>query len=259
MATPSPKVWFVLLTFVATLVSGAATAEDFRIETRIFIGEEVKPVSENSTLFLGGIVYDFLKEPAQTAVFRKPLAGKPGRFILMDRTHKIKTELETDKLSGAMDKLRTWASRQRDPFLKFAADPKFDESFDTETNQLVLASHVENYRVETVPSENDVALAEYREFLDWYTKLNTLLHAGPPPEPRLRLNDALARYQVIPVTIQLTRVGEETPMRAEHDFVWRLSREDREQIDAARNALASYRDVTNEEFLRTTQRARSND
>ena len=30
-----------------------------------------------------------------------------------------------------------------------------------------------------MPAEQPEAMGEYREFLDWYTKLNTLLRGGP--------------------------------------------------------------------------------
>jgi len=250
-----PRVETIASLFLAAFVAlpFASSAEDFRIETKIYVGDEPAPVSETSTLFLDGVVYDFLKEPAQTAVFRKPTGGNPGRFILLDRSQQIRTELTTDQLAGAVDKLRKWASGQSDPLLKFAANPQFEESFDADSGRLVLASHIENYRVDTAPADDSAALAEYREFLDWYTRLNTLLHAGPPPEPRLRLNAALARHNVIPIAVELTRAGEDEPLRAEHEFTWRLSRNDRAQIDAVRASLASYDAVSNEKFLRNAQ------
>jgi hypothetical protein len=240
-------------TIAAITISRPAQAEGFRIETKIFVGDEEQAVSETTTLFLDGVVYDFLKAPAQTAVFRKPGGGKPGRFILLNSADRTRTELSTAQLAGAMDKLRTWAGRQSDPFLKFAADPRFEESFVPETGKLVLASHLEHYTVATAPAEHPQAVADYREFLDWYTRLNTLLSAGPPPEPRLRLNEALARHKAVPLTVELTRAGEKEPLRAEHTFTWRLSRDDVERIDAVRASLASYRAVANEEYLRGTR------
>jgi hypothetical protein len=229
--------------------SYAAFADGFRIETKIYAGDE-QPVSETTTLFLDGVVYDFIANPAQTAVFRKPGGGKDGLFILLDPQQRIQTKLSTQKLAGAMDKLRTWAARQADPFLQFAANPRFNESFEPESGQLVLAHHLENYRVSTAPAEHPQSLTEYREFLDWYTRLNTLLSAGQfPPEPRLRLNEALARRQVIPQTVELTKAGESEPLRAEHEFIWRLSHEDLDRIDVVRASLASYREVENAEFL----------
>jgi hypothetical protein len=242
-----------LLAIVAAIHSTTtlAVAEGFRIETKVFVGDEEEPVSETTTLFLDGVVYDFLVNPQQTAVFRKPTGERPGRFILLDDADGTRTELSTDQLAGAMEKLRTWASRQTDPFLKFAANPEFEESFQPNDGKLVLASHMESYTVSTARADHPPAVAEYREFLDWYARLNTLLSAGPPPEPRLRLNEALARRKAVPLTVELRRAGEKEPLRAEHNFTWRLSREDLERIDDVRASLASYRITTNEEFLRS--------
>jgi hypothetical protein len=233
----------------------AGWAKDFRIQTRIFVGDEddAQPVSETTTLFLDGVTYDFINDPAQVAVFRKPTGGNPGRFILLNPKLRIRTELTTDQITGAMDKLRTWAGRQDDPFLQFAADPRFKESFEADSGKLVMASHLESYTVATSPAQHPQALDEYREFLDWYARLNTLLLAGPPPEPRLRLNAALARHRVLPTTVELTRAGDAQPLRAAHEFTWRLSRADADRIDDVRASLASYREVSNDIFLRSMQ------
>jgi hypothetical protein len=243
----------LLLICMSLCVSDVSAADGFRIETAVYVGDEEKPESEATTLFLDGVVYDFLANPEQTAVFRKPTGGKPGRFILLDPQDRMRTEFTTEQLTGAMQKLRTWASRQEDPFLQFAADPDFKESFESESGQLILASHVESYTVETTRVEHAAALAEYREFLDWYAQLNTLLSGGPPPEPRLRLNAALARHEVVPLKVELTRGREKEPLRAEHKFTWRLSREDLDRIDEVRESLAAYKSVPNEQFLHTTE------
>ena len=77
-------------------------------------------------------------------------------------------------------------------------------------------------------------MAEYREFLDWYTQLNTLLSAGKlPPDPRLKLNDAVARRKVVPIKVELN-AGRRRSLRAEHDFTWRLSQDDLQRIDDVR-------------------------
>jgi hypothetical protein len=237
----------------AVATAGVASADGFRITTKVYVGDEEKPASETTTLFLDGAVYDFLTDPAQTAVFHAPAGSRPGRFVLLDPERRVRTELSTEKIARAMGKLRTWAAGQKDPFLQFAADPTFEESFDSASGELVLASHVESYTVSTVPIQRAAAIVEYREFRDWYTRLNTLLSAGPPAEPRLRLNEALARHKVVPLKVALTRAGEKEPLRAEHDFTWRLSRGDLDRIDDVRASLASYREVPNEEFLRMTQ------
>lgn len=247
----------ILIAVALSTTGRTAMAESFRIETKVFVGDEkqknAQPVSETTTLFLDGVVYDFLKKPQQTAVFRKPGGGKPGRFILLSDQHSVRTEVSTERLAGFATKIRTWASHQPDPFLQFAANPEFEESFDDSTGKLVLASHLENYTVTTTQADHPDALSEYKDFLDWYTQLNTLLsHSGLPPEPRLRLNAALARHQVIPQTVELARAGED-PLRAEHSFAWLLSQDDHKRIDKVRASLSSFKDVSNEEFERLTR------
>jgi hypothetical protein len=230
-----------------------ASAEGFRIETKVYVAEQKEPVSETTTLFLDGVVYDFLKKPEQTAVFRKPGGGKAGQFTLLNEQHSILTKFSTDQVDGTVTKMKAWASRQKDPFLQFAASPEFDESFDDNTGKLTLASRFETYTVETMPAEHPDAIVEYREFLDAYTRLNTLLSAGSlPPEPRLRLNAVLARRKVVPIKVELARAGED-PLRAEHAFTWRLSQDDHQRIDEIRVNLAKYQEVPNEQFLRDTK------
>lgn len=244
----SRHTWFSLVAILA-LFSTSSWAEDFRIETKVFVGDEEEAASQTTTLFQRGVVYDFLAEPQQVAVFRKPLAGKPGRFILLDVDRRVKTELSTDQLADAINKLRNWASRQSDPFLKFAANPQFNETFDRSTGQLLLASDEESYTIKTQVADTPSALAEYREFLDWYARLNTLIQAGPPPEPRLAVNAALARYQVVPMSVELARAGDKEKLRAEHEFTWLLSKKDLAKIDDASASIAAYRTVDNEDFV----------
>lgn len=250
-----------LLALALSLVVGGPlrvfAAESFRIETKIYIGEEkegkvVEPVSKTTTLFQNGTVYDFLEQPEQTAVFRKPMGDKPGRFILLCDKEQIQTEISTEQLAGTMTKLRSWARQQKDPFLQFAAAPRFDETFDVDKGKLVLTSYLETYTVETTPTDHHESLVDYREFLDWYTQLNTLLATHVPPDPRLKLNDSLARHKVFPAKIELKRAGED-PIRAEHLFTWRLSQKDLQRIDDVRTGLASYRQTENQEFLKLTE------
>jgi hypothetical protein len=244
-----------IATFAACIFAQPApsAAENFRIETKIYEGKDEAPISETVTIFCDGVVYDFLTSPAQTAIFSRPSGKNAGRFILLDDDHRIRTEISTKKLEGAMLNLRTWAGQQSDKFLKFAANPEFKESFEPGSGQLVLASHMESYTVETAPVKRPKAAAEYREFLDWYAQLNALLSGSPPPQPRLELNKSLSRHKAIPKTVELTRPGRDEPLRAEHDFTWMLSQDDMARVEDAKTALASYHDVTNEEYLRSTR------
>src|SRR5438046_252777 len=102
----------------------AARAEEFRIESKVFTAKEEAPVSESLTLFDDGRVYDFLSLPSEITLFDL----SRGRIVLMDPDRKLRTELTTDELNTFIEQLRTRAARQTDRLLKFAADPKFEES-----------------------------------------------------------------------------------------------------------------------------------
>jgi hypothetical protein len=239
----------VLALVPLAVAAGNAIALEFRIETKVYQQDEEQPVSEAVTLFQGGVVYDFLSSPQQIAVFRKPTADRPGRFILLDPVRQQRTELTTDRIAAALEKLSDWAVSQPDPLLRFAAAPKFQESFDAETGRLVLTSYLRTYVLETSAPAKPESLGEYREFLDWYAQLNALMNTHEPPQPRLAVNAALAKHAVVPTRVELRQSAPAEPVWAKHDFVWRLSQEDQSRIDEVRNAMGSYRDVSNEEFL----------
>ena len=240
----------LVLAFVATAQS--APPEGFRIETKIFQGKEEEPISKATTLFRDGVVYDFLEQPEQVAVFRKATGDKPARFVLINNQEQVQTEISTEKLAATMGKPRSWAAEQRDPFLQFSASPRFNETFDREKGKLVLASQLVTYTVEANPVGHQDSLPAYHEFLNWYAQLNTLLTGGNPPDPRLKLNASMARHKVFPSKVELKRGGED-PARAEHDFTWRLSQSDVGRIEDVHNAMTSYRMVDNAEFLKLSE------
>ncbi len=238
-----------LTTMVMIPTEIAVAGEELRIETDVYLGDETESLSHNITLFDSGTVYDFSEQPEQIAVFRSPTASHPGRFILLDLESKQRTEVTTKQISGLMKKLTLWASSQEDPLLRFSANPSFEETFDEESGTLRLESESWKYRVATVPAENENALAQYREFTDWYTQLNSMMHGNPPPKPRLELNAALQSHGVVPVEIRRTVDTQATSVRATHLFTWRLSREDHSRLEEARRYLTNFKKVDNERFL----------
>jgi hypothetical protein len=242
-----------LLSLVALLAlvttASPVVAQQMRIETDVFIDNQAEPASHTVTLFDSGTVYDFFEEPPQITVFRPPTASHEGSFIMLDLEAKQRTEVSTKRIAGLMKKLTRWAGDQEDELLKFSAQPEFEESFDEETGLLTLDSPVWNYTVATVPADNAEALARYREFSDWYIRLNTMLHSTPPPGARLKLNAAMAEHGVVPVEIRRSVESESTSLRATHMFTWRLSREDRGRIEDAQRHLAKFNKVDNEEYL----------
>jgi hypothetical protein len=238
-----------LLLLALLAAASPALAQQMRIETQIFVDNQDEPVSQTVTLFDSDTIYDIFQEPPQITVFRPPTVSHAGSFIMLDLKSKQRTEVSTKRIAGLMKKLSRWAGEQDDKLLKFSAEPEFEETFDEESGLLTLKSPVWNYTVATVPADSAKAMARYREFSDWYTRLNSMLHSTGPPGARLQLNAALAEHSVVPVEIRRTVKSEAKSLRATHMFTWRLSREDRAQIDEAQGYLASFDKVGNEEYL----------
>jgi len=238
----------VAIAWTSSTVSAAPP--EFRIETEVYVGEEVEPASHTVILFEESAVYEFSDNPAQTIVYREPSEGRPAQFVILDPATHRRTDVEAERVTRLMEKLCGWAKEQKDDLLKFSADPQFDETFDAGSGDLTLANKLWTYRVATVPAVSKEALTRYRAFTDRYAELTSMLENTPPPRPRLALNEALVKNGVAPVEIRRIISGDEkNAVRATHLFTWRLSRDDRSRLDEARQQVASFKKVENKEFL----------
>ncbi len=163
-----PAVLNVVVLVVA--LSGLARAEDFRIDSKIYAGKQTEPISQSVTLFRAGLVYDYLVEPKRVAVFDKPR----GRFILLDPERKLRTEIETSEVARFMSELEQYASTHGTAFVKGVIDPKFEASMDQKTGELMMIGNSITYRLETIKPESQEVVQQYREFSDWYARLNAM-------------------------------------------------------------------------------------
>jgi hypothetical protein len=230
-------------------------AEEFRVESKVYAGKDDASTSESVTLFADERVYDFLSSPSEITVFDFPR----GRIVLLDTNRKLRTELTTDKLNEFTDQLRVRAARQTDALLKFAANPKFDESH-SDAQWLQFSSPHMTYRVHPTKPDDPTVVREYRMFSDWSARLNAMIHPGAlPPFPRLELNAVLERNGEIPESVQLTLaaqnrlMGKPTMLRSEHELTMRLLPTDRKRIDEAGKYLVTFPEVSMEEYLRPIQ------
>ncbi|MEM9351818.1 MAG: hypothetical protein AAGA92_02305 [Planctomycetota bacterium] len=247
----------LVLAFLCSCMNGvpAAGAQELRIETEVFLGDSAKALAHTVTLFQSGTVYHFADKPETVSVFRRPVGERPGRFILLNPEAGKRTEVTTDKIDGLITKLNAWSEEQSDPLLQFACNPEFEESFDKKTRVLTLKSELWEYRVATIDAEGPTALARYREFADWYSRLNTMLYSTLPPGPRLALNAAMEERGVLPVEIRRKVQSEAQAVRAVHQLSWRLSRPDRTLLEEARQHLATFDKVDNQSYLADLKQA----
>lgn len=243
--------WIPALSLLAGQVPvTAAQPDDFRVETDIFLSGEKEPVAQSVTLFSGGLVYDFpLIGPQEITVFD----GSRGRFVLLDVPRKTKTTLTTQELLQTTAAIKVQA-QQLDGVFAFAADPQFKREADGEEGWLTLSSSLLSYRVKGIKPKLAVTADAYRDFADWYARLNATRPGNLPPFPRLELNRALAERQQVPEEVELTVepknrwAGRKLVVRSHHIFNWRLSNTDHKRIETAGTYMADFQAINFQDY-----------
>lgn len=250
--------WGILRTAIyaaclATLVGAGHTAgqEQFRVENKVFVDDQEEPRAQSTTIFYAGAVYDYLEGPPEVTVFDPA----HGRFVLLDLTRRIKTELTTDEVATFVDHLKEWAKTRPDPFLRFLADPKFDEQYDRTAGDLAFTSPWLTYRLTAVDAESEEISRQYREFSDWYGRLNTMINVGArPPFARIIVNKALEDRQQFAREVHLTLRPEEgllpkrITIRSEHRLIRRLVESDRDRVAQTDQFMAIFKPVSFTEY-----------
>lgn len=228
-----------------------AEGEGFRIENKVFVDNAKEPQVESTTIFYHGVVYDYLTKPPEITVFD----AAHGRFILLDTARRVQTEVGTEKVGAFTEGLRRWAAQQSEPFVRFLGAPQLEEQFDEASGELRLSSSWITYRLATIEAQTAAVSSQYREFSDWYCRLNTLITPGArPPFGRLLVNAALEKRQRLPTEVELSiRTGKgippkKTTIRAEHQWIRRLVESDRDRVAQTGQFMAIFRSVDFREY-----------
>jgi hypothetical protein len=229
----------------------SVASEDFRVENEVFLEGRKKADSRSTTIFRDGIVYDYLEEPPEVIVFDKP----GGRFVLLETTRRVRTELTTQEVVAFTERLQKRAEALEDPFVKFLAAPQFEEQYDEASGELTLSSPWMTYRLLLADAESPAISQQYRESCDWYARLNTLLNPGSkPPFARLAVNAALAKREAIPRQVRLTLTPENgfppkrTTIRSRHRLVRRLAQADLDRVAQTRQFMQIFKLVGFEQY-----------
>jgi hypothetical protein len=229
------------------VVAEPARAEDFRVETRIFVGDQEEPASTNVTRFKGAVVWDFSGDGSEIVMFDK----SRGRFAMLNLQRKVRTEVTSGEVMQFTQQLRDWANGQDDPLLKFCATPRLEPTPGATPLNLKFKSPLLTYDIVAERPDKPEIAARYREFSDWYARVNTLFRPGLlPPFPRLLVNEHLGREQLVPQRVQLTLApqrshgNKEVTVRSEQSFVYGLLESDLAQINRAAGYLVTLRSVS---------------
>lgn len=235
--------------WLASSIPASAKAEEFRIETEVFVDDAKTSAVDTLTIFSEGVVYDFVRSGAEEiTVFDQAR----NRFVLLDTKRQVKTVLSLDDLLNYVAQMRASLSDEDRNFL-LGDEMKANVGDD---GWLTLSNGSVTYRVEGEEPKAKAAVSEYRQFADWYARLNSLRPGNTPPFARLQLNSEVASRGWIPKTIERTitqRRGlqeKKQVVRSQHIPNWRLSQTDRHQIDRAGRCLADYTDVSLRDYLK---------
>lgn len=247
-------VWLLLVVGGAAMFRPAAAAEGFRLDSAVYASSEQDPISRSTTLFHEGVFYDFAGGQTEAIIF--DTAG--GRLVLVDWRRRIRTELRAKQLAAFTDQWRRWAESHEDPFLRFAAAPRFTTRHDPASGELALESQWASYRVRLVEPSSPTTAEAYRTFCDAMARLGPMLDGrARPPLLRLALDEEIARRGAVPGEIRLTlRLGRgrdskgETSLRSTHRLVESLGPDDLERIDRLRGQIESLAPVTLSEYRR---------
>lgn len=257
MSTRCCTAWLLsLLAWGAVLPDGRyLPAEEFRLENKVFLdGDETADV-ESTTIFLDGVVYDFLKQPPEVIIFDK----SQGRFVLLDLQRRLKTEVTTNQVMAFTEWIKQWSAGHDDGLLRFMANP--DLASEQQQEQWVFRSSWLVYRVKPQQPADTRVAPQFRNFSAWYSRLNTMLNPGArPPFARIIVDEALAAQGLIPSEVELSiRDGKGwwpkwTTIRSQHQLVPYLVESDRDRIRQADQFLSMFLPVKFYEYQRNLRR-----
>jgi len=227
-------------------LASPSLAQEFRVENAVYTGYSDRPTAQTTTLFTGGKVYDFLHHPEEIVIFDPA----QRRFLLINPTLRICTELRMEQVAAFINTLRSWARRQEDPFLRFTAAPELTVRPGPTSTSLLFESAALTYYVEVDRPPDPQIAKRYAEFSDWYSQLNTMVTPGARlPFPRIYVNQVLLQQGFVPLKVELhlkdgsQKGGKPTVIRSHHNFFYRLLEPERARASQADEFARIFRPV----------------
>lgn len=240
--------WSLLLA-LTPLVGVSVFGQEFRVETEIFLDRASKPMIESLTLFSGEVAYDILLTPvSETTVFDI----RRGKITLLDRKRQLRATLTTEQLLEFSAAIKQRGSQKVEQAAFF--EPAFETTYNAEQLLVTLSSEPLTYRARGIAARSEEAAQRYRQFADWYARLNAMQPNNLPPFGRLELNKALAERGLIPQEIERTIVRERpltdrtSVVTSKHTVNWLISGTDRKRIEEAGQQLVNFREVLPQEY-----------
>jgi len=235
--------------FLITTATNWSAAQEFRVESQVFVEGTATPVSENLTLFNGQIAYDFqLATDGSNAVKEVVVFDARNRqFVLLDIKREIRTDIAEYEILKMVENLRGVSEIDEDT--NFLLNPRFELEVDHTKKTISLTNDDMTYRATGAENVNRDALGIYFDSMDQMTRLSASDPTRLPPFARLALNQEIRRNSFFPAEIQVTyRAGavtkDEFSARSKHTPVWQLSKEDHLRIQKAKQQWMQFEKVS---------------
>jgi hypothetical protein len=253
-----PEKYLLGMVLFTAIGAVAVEAADFRVQTQIFSEDLDLPMSENTTLFFGGDVYDSVAGGREITLFKT----SENTVFMLDLRRRKKTRITTDKLLQYTAWLKEKSAGSKDPLLNFCAAPKFEVRSENQGKSWHFEHPVIRYQVIADLADDREIAEQYRRFCDWYARLNALLRPQSlPPFPRLLVNERLAREELIPKSIELRispqrRTGDrEIKIRSIHTIKQELSAADKVHLQLIDEYLDTFEEVPLAQYRASSQPA----
>ena len=238
---------------VLSLSISFATAQEFKIESHVYLNESTRPVSEKITLFSGQMVYDFQMnsdpQPKPTEIFI--WNGRERKINLLDPVRKVRLELLDVRLMKILETVKD--QTVKDDRTKFLVEDKFTEEAEWSTNWVDFKSPLIEYRYHGKQPDNASHLSSYLNYLDFSTHLVATDPHKVPPFSKMYLNRSIRKLGWIPDEIRvnikpnaLFRDG--LNAKSKHVLIPQLSTLDRQRITVAKQQWLRFKPVNLSEY-----------
>lgn len=243
--------WIAVTGFVlmSCILQGNTDAQDFRVESQVFVGGANTPASENLTLYQSGMAYDFQMDidapgsPLEIVIYD----SREKQLILLDLQRKLRTDIPDFELLKMLESLR--ASGETNEDANFLLNPELESGFDVKTDTITVSNDDLTYRARGKAPENLIAMPFFYEAMTQFTRLSASDPKRLPPFARLALNREIQKLGLFPVNIEMSmRAGaisrEEFNARSTHTVMWELSKQDLMRIEEAKRNWIGFEKVS---------------
>ena len=258
ISIPSVGSLLLMIAFWVAAPADVALAQidrelEFKIDTKMFLGDSKESSFKNKTIFSEGLIFDFPLAAGSTSPDEILVYDSNLKTIsLLDLKRQIQLKLMDVQLKKMVAGVRQqMASEDR---TRVMLEQNFEEKIEMDHNSLTLIGDQKmTYRLHGEAPKSPKVLSAYFEFLDAFTQVQITDPKKLPPFARFRLNESIRRVGWIPDRVDIS-VGksdffpESFKAHTVHKLTMEITDRDRSEIALARKNWAALPEVSLGEY-----------